>query len=73
MTKYFTVKHCEELQRIHLKMLPHIRAFLHDCMNEGLDTDDIRTAKTKQHTATTASRAVVWDESGHLKQALISL
>ena len=44
-----------------------------DCVNEGLDTDDISTAKIKQNTATTAINAVVSLESGHLKHALFSL
>jgi hypothetical protein len=51
----------------------HIYSFSLDWVNDGLDNDDMRTAKVTQNIPTTASRAVVWDESGHLKQALFSL
>jgi hypothetical protein len=46
--------------------------FILDWVNDGLDTEDMRTAKMKHTAATAASRAVVCVESGHLKQALLS-
>ena len=52
---------------------PGSQEHLLDCVNCGLETDDIRTARMKHTVATTASNAVVWVESGHLKQALFSL
>jgi hypothetical protein len=51
----------------------YIEECILDCVNCGLDTEDMRTARMKQTAATTASNAVVWVESGHLKQALFSL
>jgi len=50
-----------------------IYAFLLDWVKDGLETDDMRIAKMTQNIPTTARRAVVWEESGHLKQALFSL
>ena len=66
MTKYLTVNLCELLKAVGVSVL------ILDCVKDGLDTDDMRMAKIKHTTATTASRAVVCVESGHLKQALLS-
>jgi len=70
MTKYLTAK-CGVTFFWILKQT--IQRRLLECVKEGLDTDDMRTAKIKQNAATTASSAIDWDESGHLKQALFSL
>ncbi len=68
MTKYLTVKWIVRLQHT-----ATFQRYLLDCVNCGLETEDMRTAKIKQTDPTTASKAVVWVESGHLKHALFSL
>jgi hypothetical protein len=59
------VKSCQTISLIYL--------FLLDWVKDGLETDDMRIAKMTQNIPTTARRAVVWEVSGHLKQALFSL
>ena len=72
ITKYLTAKRRGE-NDWGIYIFLHIHSFILDWVKDGLDNDNMRTAKVTQNTPTTASRAVVWDESGHLKQALFSL